>query len=100
MNNKERKKIQLQYAQKNIDFFFNLLDSRFKPEFDSTYIKEIKKISQGFNIRLTRDEKLKFCKKCNSYLDVNSREIRLNSTLGAKEFICKNCGDTRRFKYK
>ena len=100
MKNKDRKLIQKKLAQENISFFFKLLETRFNPKFDNKYLNEIKKLSQGFNIRLKRDEKLKFCKKCSSYLDINTREIRLNTILKTKEYICKNCGAVRRFKYK
>lgn len=99
MKNKDKKLIQKKLAQENINLFFKLLETRFRPNFDNKYINEIKKLSQGFNIRLKREEKLKFCKKCNTYLDTKTREIRLNSTLKTKEYICKNCGTIRRFKY-
>jgi len=73
-----RKKIQLEYARKNIDFFFNLLETRFYPKFDKLYVLEIKRLSQGFNLRLNREEKLKFCKNCNSHFNSKSRLIRFN----------------------
>ncbi len=100
MNNKLRKQIQKEYAQKNLNFFFNLIETRFRPDYDKFYVQEIKRFSEGFNIRLTREQKLKFCKKCNCFWDVETREIRMNSDLGCKEYICKNCGFVRRFKYK
>ena len=100
MKNKERKNLQSEYAIFNINFYFKLLEERFKPEFDKKYVREIIRLSQGFNIRLSREQKLKFCRKCNSFWDVNSREIRFNSTFGTQEYICKNCSDVRRFKYK
>ena len=99
MNNKERKKFQKELAQKNINFYFSLLEERFRPEFDADYIKEIKRLSEGFNIRLDREEKLRFCKKCMSYMTAETREIRLNSKNRTKEIICKKCGEVRRFKY-
>lgn len=100
MNNKERKLIQTKLACHNIDFFFDLLDNRFNCEFDKEYVKEIKKLSEGFNIRLKREQKLKFCRKCNSYLDISTREIRFNPKTFTKDYICKNCGCCRSFKYK
>ena len=99
MKNKERKKLQLEFANYNIDFFFKLLDERFKPDFDKMYVREIKRLSQGFNVRLKREQKLKFCKKCDTYWDSTTREIRFNSTFICKEYICKNCSYVRRFKY-
>jgi len=100
MKNKERKKLQTDYGKKNIQFFLNLLKNRFNPEFDKSYIREIKRLSQGFNLRLTREEKLLFCNKCSIFWDVNTREIRMNSKDRCKEYICKNCGFVRRFAYK
>lgn len=100
MKNKDKKLLQTKFAKENIEHFFNLLETRFNPEFDSKYIKEIQTLSQSFNIRLTREQKLKFCKKCLTYLDINSREIRFNSIFKTKEHICKNCSNVRRFKYR
>ena len=100
MNNKERKVLQKELAQKNIEHYFKLLETRFEPSYDKYYIKEIQKLSQGTTIRLTREQKLKFCKKCFTYLNINTREIRLNSTFCTIEYICKNCSNVRRFKYK
>jgi len=99
MNNKDRKKLQVEFAKSNLNKFFNLIDTRFYPEMDSNYILEIKRISEGFNIRLSREQKLKFCKKCNSFWDVNSRIIRINPKTCSVEHKCKNCGFTRRFKF-
>ena len=100
MKNKERKQLQLEYAKQNIEHFFSLLDKRFYPKFDHLYIREILRLSQAFNIRLNRKQKLMFCKKCHTHWNKDTREIRLNSRLKAKEHICKNCGFVRRFVYK
>ena len=100
MNNKDRKKLQLELAKTNLDKFFKLLETRYCPEMDSNYIKEIKRISEGFNIRLNREQKLKFCKKCSSNLDITSKKIRINPKNCAVEHICNNCGDIRRYKFE
>lgn len=100
MNNKEKKLVQGELVKLNIDFFFKLLDERFSPEQDSFYIREIQRLSQGFNIRLSREQKLKFCRKCLSYFDVTNREIRFNPIFKTKEYICKNCSEVRRIRYK
>ena len=100
MKNKERKSLQLKYARENINYFFRLLDKRFCAEYDKMYVREIKRLSEGFNIRLSREEKLKFCKRCNLYWDSKSHEIRFDSDSNVKEYICKNCSYVRRFRYK
>ena len=100
MNNKDRKKLQLELAKNNLDKFFGLLETRYCPEMDKNYIREIKRITEGFNIRLKREQKLKFCKKCNSHLNIESKKIRINPKTCAVEHICNNCGDTRRYKFE
>ena len=99
MKFKNRKKKQMQFVEDNIQHFFSLLNKRFYPEYDHLYVREILRLSEGFNRRLTREEKLQFCKKCHCYWNSETREIRLNSTLKCKEYICKNCGAVRRFSY-
>jgi RNase P subunit RPR2 len=99
MNNKDRKKLQNKYAKNNLNKFFTLIETRFYPKMDSNYINEIKKISTSFNIRLTREQKLKFCKKCNTYLNINTKIIRINPKTCSIEHICKNCGHIKRFKF-
>jgi len=98
MKNKDIKKLQINYAKTNIEFFLKLLKENFNPDFNKLYIKEIKRLSQGFNIRLNREQKLQFCKKCNIYWSVDTRQIRLNSKDKTKEYICKKCGHVKRIK--
>lgn len=98
--NRNRKVVQKDLAKDNIDHFFELLEKRFYPDFDTKYVKNIKDIAKSFNIRLSREEKLKFCNRCNIFWNSETREIRLNAKLGAKEYICRNCGHVRRFRYR
>ena len=91
------KKIKNKVARENIDFYFDLLEKRSKPEYDLEYLREVLRLSQAFNIRLTREEKLKFCRKCLCWFDVTSREVRVCSHTGTKDYICKKCGTVRRF---
>lgn len=98
-NIKHKKKIQKEFAMRNIEHYLNLLDSNFYPEFNSLYIKEIERFSEQFNVRLDRKTKNLFCKKCKTYFNTKNREIRLNSTFKCKEIICKNCGNVKRFPY-
>ena len=100
MKKSQKKIIQTEYAKKTINKYFELIKNNFNSDFNKSYISEIKKTSKSFNIRLTREEKLNFCNKCEIKWDVNSREIRLNPSLNTKEYICKYCGYTRKFKYK
>lgn len=100
MKSKEKKQIQNQYAKSNIKHFFAILDKNINSKYEKSYIKEIIKISQAFNITLKREEKLKYCKKCHTIWTTKTREIRLNANLKTKEYICKRCDYVKRFKYK
>lgn len=101
MNNKERKKLQNKFAKENILFYLDLLKRNFNEDYSQQYINEIIKLSTGFNIRLTREQKLQFCKKCKIVWNVNLKnvKIRLNPKTRTKQYICQNCGFKRNFKY-
>jgi RNase P subunit RPR2 len=97
---KQKKNIKKELAEENIEIFKNLIKTRFYPEYDKLYIRDLKRLSQRFNIRLDRQTKLLFCKKCEIFWDSKGVKIRINSKLKTKEYICQNCGFRRRFKYK
>lgn len=95
-----KKKIQREYAKKSISKYFNLIaEEQFSP-YHKKYIKEIQKISQTFNIRLNKEEKLQYCKKCHIPWNKATKQIRLNPLNSCIEYICLNCNFTRRYKYK
>lgn len=98
MKNKDRKQLQANLGKENLEFFIELLKSRKNPQFDSQYIREIKKISQGFNIRLTREQKLLFCQKCSLFFEKeNTQKIRFDSKNFTKNYICPRCNNIKRF---
>lgn len=100
MKNQNKKNLQKEYANKAIQKYFSFLDVKFYPPYNEVYIKEILKISKSFNIRLKKEEKLKFCKKCFSYLNFDNKKIRVNKNTKCVEHICKNCGNIKRIRYK
>ncbi|MCH8519930.1 MAG: hypothetical protein LAT82_04210 [Nanoarchaeota archaeon] len=103
MNKKGRKKLQKKLAQEAIYTYFDALtdlDRSLRDTYESKYISQIIKLQTSFTIKLKREEKLKICKKCLTYQTSKTQLIRFNSELKTKEFICKKCGDIRRFKYK
>ncbi len=100
MKKKATKTIMNDLALQNITFFKNIITQNFFKSYEQKYISEIKKISQAFNIRLKREEKLLFCKQCNTVLNANTRNIRINKDNNSIEHICQVCGFVRRFRYK
>jgi RNase P subunit RPR2 len=101
MKNKDRKQLQANLGKENLKFFLELLKSRKNPEFDTQYIREIKKISQGFNIRLNREQKLLFCQKCSLFFEKeNTQKIRIDTKTVTKNYTCPRCGNIKRFQLK
>jgi RNase P subunit RPR2 len=95
-----KKKEQKKLVEKNINKLFRFIETNFYPKYNEKYIELILKLSKSFNYRLKREEKLKFCKKCKTPWNNSTRLIRLNKHNKTVEYICKNCGFKRRFKYK
>ena len=100
MNIKKRKRLQKFYAKKTIELYSTAIKEDFYSPYNSKYVKEILNFSSSFNIRLTREEKLQFCKKCFCAWDSKTRTIFFDQKTHTKNYICKMCGFTRRFKYK
>ena len=97
---KKKKQFQREQAQKSIQIYLKLIQDNTYPNYSSKYIKEIKKLSQGFRIRLNREQKLQFCKKCNTPWNSSTRNIRFNTENKTKEYICKKCGHIKKLRYK
>lgn len=94
-NRKNRKQ---ELARENINRFFELMKDKSLSEYHRTYARWVRRLATGFNIRLSRAEKLRFCKKCFAMWPDNCK-IRLNSATGCKEFVC-SCGHIKRIRYK
>ena len=99
MKTKQKKQLQKHFAQQNLSHFINLVKNNTYPTYTPFYIREILRFSTSFNIRLKREEKLLFCKKCFVPWNIQTRTIRFDKNTKTKTIICKNCGFKRRFPY-
>ncbi len=100
MKAKHKKELQQDYAKKNIDFFLELASKNSSSTYSKNYIQEVLKFSTAFNIRLQRNQKLLFCKKCLTPWNVETRKIRLDKKNSSKNYICNNCGFIKRIPFK
>jgi len=94
---------QLKIARERIRILFDLASKFFPdyPERARRYIKLARKIGLRYNIRLSRKQKRKFCKKCNSLLIPGiSCTIRLDAKNKTLNIKCKNCNNIIRVPYK
>jgi len=89
-------------ARERIRILFEEADKAFKehPERSKRYVELAKKIGMRYNVRIPRELKRKFCKKCLSYLKpgVNCR-IRTRRDKQAVIVTCLVCGHVSRHPY-
>lgn len=69
------------------------------PERTKRYVKMVWSLIKKNNFRLTREQKLKFCKKCFSFWIVDkSAKIDFDQHNSMFEITCMDCGYKKRFK--
>jgi ribonuclease P protein subunit RPR2 len=89
-------------AKERMDILFNLAEKELKknPERSRRYVELARKIGMRCNVRLTREQKRKFCKKCNQLLiSKKSCEIKVDPQKKFMEIKCLNCGSVYRKPY-
>ena len=92
---------QLRIARERIQILFKEADEIASKDISlaNRYVELARKIGMRFNIRLPRELKRKFCRKCYCYLKpgVTSKH---RTKKGFVEIICKNCGHVNRYPLK
>lgn len=92
---------QRRIAKERIKILFELAEKEFRehPERSRRYIQLARKIGLRYNIRLQKDLKKKFCKKCNSILIPGlSSKVRIKRKI--REVKCLNCGKVYRYPFR
>ena len=71
------------------------------PERSERYLKLLWKLVEKYKVRLSREQKLSFCKKCFvPWIPGRNVDIFFDQRNSVLEYKCKNCGFKRRLKYK
>jgi len=94
---------QVKIAKERIGILFSLAEKEFKkhPERSRRYIELARKIGLRYNVRLSKDEKRKFCRKCNTLMKPGvSSKVRLDKSTKTVNVQCLNCGKIYRYPYK
>ena len=104
MRKPDRKQIwQKRIGSERVRILFELASQEFKnhPERSNRYVQLARKIAMRYNIRMPRELKRKFCKKCYKYLmpAVNCR-IRASAKQRSVIVKCLECGNVMRYPYK
>jgi ribonuclease P protein subunit RPR2 len=103
MLRKRKPKWQQQIARERIQILLALAEKFFrkKPERSRRYIELARKIGMRYNVRLTKEQKQKFCKNCKSILIPSfSSEVRLDTKNKCILIKCKNCNIIYRQPYR
>ena len=71
-----------------------------KPKRSKRYIELAQKLGTRYNIRLSREQRTWFCKKCRSaWIPGYNVKVRVRSREGAVEYLCQ-CGNALKLPYK
>jgi len=94
-------KKQLDIAGERIGILFEEAELEFSghPERAHAHARAAKRIALKYNVRLPRELKQRFCKKCEKFLKkgVNAK-VRLSG--GCLTIICVSCGARQRYRFK
>jgi len=94
---------QKEIARERIEVLFKIAEEEFsnnRKDLANRYVELARKISMRYNVRIPKELKRKFCKRCHSYIKpgVNSR-TRVRSEKKYVLVTCLECGHKMRFPY-
>jgi len=92
-----RKKI----ARERIKKLFKEAERRAKEdrfELSRRYVEIARKISMKYLVRIPKEYRMKYCKKCGSYL-VPGKNCRVRLQKHKVVITCLNCGNVKRYPY-
>lgn len=93
---------QARIAIERIRILLDLAKKEFKnhPERSKKYVKLARKIGKRYNVRLTKEQKKSFCKKCNQLLiPGETSEIITDSGKKVINIKCLNCSYIYKYPY-
>jgi RNase P subunit RPR2 len=86
---------QIKIAKERIKILLNLAENELNshPERGRKYIELARNIGKRCNVRLTKEQKIRFCKECNQVLiPEKTSQIKLDRQKKFMEIKCMNCG--------
>jgi len=97
VNKLARKRI----ARKRIDILFREAEKRAKEgrlELANRYVEIARKISMKYLVRIPKQYRMRYCKKCHSYL-LPGKNCRVRIQKHKVVITCLNCGAIKRYPY-
>jgi len=99
---REKPEWQQSIAKERIDILFReaasaIRDGRFDRA--NRYVFLLRKLAMKYNVKLSREQRRKFCHKCYHYLHAKNIKVRINPKTKAVEVTCKDCKHVNRYPY-
>jgi len=88
-------------AEKRIKRLFKEAEKRARQErleLSNRYVEIARKISMKYLVRIPKEFRMKYCKKCGSYL-VPGKNCRIRLQKHKVVITCLNCGEVKRYPY-
>ena len=87
-------------ARERIEILFKKAEEKFDdhPQLAHRYVALARRISLKLRLRIPRELKRMFCKKCNAYW-VPGKTVRIRTTQGKLTFTCLLCGNAQRMPF-
>lgn len=100
-NNRSKKVSQQKIALTRIETLFKTAPELFelKEDYANNCVRLARKISLRYKVPFTKEQKILFCKKCESYLAPN-KTSRIRVSRGKMVVLCLNCKKITRYIYK
>lgn len=100
-DNKAKKHSFQKIAERRISTLFEQAQKLYvhSPKYADNCVRLARKISLKHKVSFTREQKMKFCKKCESYL-LPGENSRIRASDGKMIVFCKNCKTFFRYMYK
>ena len=103
MRRKGKPEWQKKIAKERIKILFKKAEEVFNenPKIADRYIELARKIGMRYNVRIPRELKRKFCRKCYKYLRPNINcKVRTRKDKQSVVIKCLECGYIMRYPYK
>ena len=99
--NKYKKKGLQNKAKDNIEELFRVARELFEknPKYANNCARLARRISMRYKTPFNKQQKIQYCKKCNTYL-VPLKTSRVRVSCGKIKVLCLNCKNISRYAYK
>ncbi len=98
----QRKKYMQRIARERIEILYELAREeaiRGDEELAKRYIEHMVKLSRKYNVRIPKEMKRHFCKKCYTFL-IPGKTARVRLKKGKVVIKCLRCGSYKRYVYR